>query len=29
VINVGNAAMIRAPFGVAAAVGTCVALLVK
>jgi prepilin peptidase CpaA len=29
VINVRNAAMIRAPFGVAAAVGTCVALLVK
>ena len=29
VINVGNAAMIRAPFGVAAAVGTFVALLVK
>lgn len=29
VINVRNAAMIRAPFGVAAAVGTCAALLVK
>ena len=29
VINVGNAAMIRAPFGVAAAVGTFAALLVK
>jgi prepilin peptidase CpaA len=29
VINVRNAAAIRAPFGVAAAVGTCAALLVK